>query len=88
MSLFSDINGFSAKDVKISSQKYDREDFSEVDFCVNNPFEDTSDIFDFSATDVNFAKFNEEKDVAIDEFKYNFEILELDDNNSFLDFEG
>lgn len=85
MSLFSDISGFSPKELKSNNKKYDNEqDYSAVDFCVN----DNTNPFDFSATDVNFNSFNEEKNAAIDSYIYNFEVLDFDGTDSTVGFEG
>ncbi len=77
MSLFSDISGFNAKAIKniYESKDETKEDFSEVDFCIND-----DNIFSENEIDTQFSdefeicNFDEKADLqdVIEDYMYNY----------------
>lgn len=74
MSLFSDINGFNNKAIKIFEQKDEKkDDFSEVDFCLQSPDEDIFSVDTNNDFENNTPYIDEN---ALEDLMYNYDISE------------
>ena len=92
--LFSNMLGYNPsifKNTDVNNEK--NQNFSEVDFCLNAPednfFAQEYESFDVDFGKVDYQELNFEKEYAIDQFKRDYECIEMKDySDSSWEFEG